>query len=150
MTNHRVFELGDLTLQGGATLAQARIVYQTYGTLNDDRSNVILYPTSYSAQHSDIEWLIGATLAQRLIEATRLMRQVQGMLRLTVGPAFDADSGTEGLKASLARAAGMTDFAALHDALAASAREVHEIFIDTIEEPARKLGAQLDTGAKQL
>ena len=93
--------------------------------------------------------LIGASLARRLIEATRLVRQVQGMLRLTVGPAFDADSGTEGLKASLARAAGMADFAALRDALAASAQEVHEIFIDTIEEPARKLSAELGAGAKQ-
>ncbi|MHA1152134.1 MAG: bifunctional [glutamine synthetase] adenylyltransferase/[glutamine synthetase]-adenylyl-L-tyrosine phosphorylase [Alphaproteobacteria bacterium] len=98
--------------------------------------------------------LIGSSLAQRLIEATRLVRQVQGMLRLTVGPAFDADAGTEGLKASLARAAGMTDFAALHDALAASAREVHEIFVDQIEEPARELGAELGraeigAGAKQ-
>jgi hypothetical protein len=60
-----------------------------------------------------------------------------------VGPAFDADGATEGLQASLARAAGMTDFGALRNALAASAREVHEIFIDTIEEPARKLGANL-------
>jgi glutamate-ammonia-ligase adenylyltransferase len=92
--------------------------------------------------------LIGPSLAQRLIEATRLVRQVQGMLRLTVGPAFDADSGTEGLKVSLARAAGMADFTALRNALAASAREVHEIFIDTIEEPARKLGAELE-GAKK-
>ena len=91
--------------------------------------------------------LIGSNLAQRLIEATRLVRQVQGMLRLTVGPAFDADSGTEGLQASLARAAGMADFAALHDALAARAAEVHETFIDTIEEPARALGAELGVEA---
>jgi glutamate-ammonia-ligase adenylyltransferase len=87
--------------------------------------------------------LIGPARAQRLIETTRLVRQVQGMLRLTVGPAFDADTGTEGLKASLAHAAGMDNFAALRNALIASAREVHEIFIDTIEEPARKLGAEL-------
>ena len=59
MTGHRVFELGDLMLQGGATLRAAQIAYKTYGRLNEDRSNAILYPTSYSAQHSDIEWLIG-------------------------------------------------------------------------------------------
>ena len=58
-TGHRVFGLGDLMLQGGATLPAARIAYKTYGRLNEDRSNAILYPTSYSAQHSDIEWLIG-------------------------------------------------------------------------------------------
>ncbi len=87
--------------------------------------------------------LIGASLARRLIEATRLMRQVQGMLRLTAAPAFDADSGTESLQASLARAAGMRDFAALRDALITTAQEVHEVFIDRIEAPARALGAEL-------
>ena len=53
-----VFRLGDLRLQRGMTLRDARIVYQTYGELNPDRSNVIVYPTSYSAQHTDLEWLI--------------------------------------------------------------------------------------------
>jgi homoserine O-acetyltransferase len=48
----------DFTLQCGATLPQLRVVYQTYGELRGDRSNVILYPTSYGAQHPDIEWLI--------------------------------------------------------------------------------------------
>lgn len=46
-------------LQCGTILPQARVVYRTYGTLASDRNNVILYPTSYGAQHSDIDWLIG-------------------------------------------------------------------------------------------
>jgi homoserine O-acetyltransferase len=54
-----VFEAGDVVLQSGITLRGAKLVYKTYGTLAPDRGNVILYPTSYSAQHSDIEWLIG-------------------------------------------------------------------------------------------
>jgi homoserine O-acetyltransferase/O-succinyltransferase len=45
-------------LQCGTTLPKVRIVYQTYGELADDRDNVILYPTSYGAQHPDIDWLI--------------------------------------------------------------------------------------------
>ncbi|HTL88390.1 MAG TPA: alpha/beta fold hydrolase [Leptolyngbya sp.] len=52
------FTLKNFALHCGATLAEAQIVYQTYGTLNVDRTNVILYPTSYGAQHSDIDWLI--------------------------------------------------------------------------------------------
>jgi homoserine O-acetyltransferase len=44
MTGHRVFERGDLALQGGATLPAARIAYKTYGHLNEDRSNSILHP----------------------------------------------------------------------------------------------------------
>ena len=50
--------LKNFELQCGAVLPQARLVYQTYGELNGDRSNVILYPTSYGAQHTDIDWLI--------------------------------------------------------------------------------------------
>ncbi|MGZ0190661.1 MAG: alpha/beta fold hydrolase, partial [Alphaproteobacteria bacterium] len=52
--------LGDMTLQSGRVLPDAKLVYMTYGTMNADKSNVVLYPTSYGAQHTDIEWLIGA------------------------------------------------------------------------------------------
>jgi homoserine O-acetyltransferase/O-succinyltransferase len=57
-TGEGVFDCGDLTLQRGGTLKDARIVYKTYGTLAPGRDNVIVYPTSYGAQHSDIEWLV--------------------------------------------------------------------------------------------
>ncbi len=52
------FTLKNFALHCGATLPEAQIVYQTYGTLNCDRSNAILYPSSYGAQHTDIDWLI--------------------------------------------------------------------------------------------
>jgi homoserine O-acetyltransferase/O-succinyltransferase len=52
------FIIKDFSLQCGTVLPEATIVYKTYGELNSDRSNVILYPTSYGAQHGDIEWLI--------------------------------------------------------------------------------------------
>lgn len=45
-------------LQCGVTLPEAQLVYQTYGTLNPQRSNAILYPTSYGAQHTDVDWLV--------------------------------------------------------------------------------------------
>ncbi|MDP1963301.1 MAG: alpha/beta fold hydrolase [Reyranella sp.] len=48
----------NVRLQRGGTLAEARIVYKTFGRLNARRDNVILYPTSYSAHHTDIEWLV--------------------------------------------------------------------------------------------
>jgi homoserine O-acetyltransferase len=48
----------NFALQRGEILPKARLVYQTYGELNADRSNAILYPTSYGATHRDIEWLI--------------------------------------------------------------------------------------------
>ncbi|WP_394825451.1 alpha/beta fold hydrolase [Pendulispora albinea] len=54
-----VFELPNFELEQGATLRPAKLVYKTYGTLNADRSNAIVYPTAYGARHSDNEWLIG-------------------------------------------------------------------------------------------
>ncbi len=59
MPDHALFELGDLPLQCGRTLVRARLAYKTYGRLAADRSNLILYPTSYGAQHLDTQWLIG-------------------------------------------------------------------------------------------
>lgn len=55
----RVFTLRNFALQRGVTLPEAHLVYETYGRLNADRSNAILYPTSYGAQHPDLMWLIG-------------------------------------------------------------------------------------------
>ncbi|MBF2025738.1 MAG: alpha/beta fold hydrolase [Oscillatoriales cyanobacterium C42_A2020_001] len=63
MTDYEMFELGDFTLQQGATLRAAKLAYKTYGTLNADKSNVIVYPTWYSGQHYDNEWLIGEGMA---------------------------------------------------------------------------------------
>jgi len=53
------FSIQRFELQCGAVLPEATLVYQTYGELAGDRRNVILYPTSYGAQHTDIDWLIG-------------------------------------------------------------------------------------------
>ncbi|HVU86144.1 MAG TPA: alpha/beta fold hydrolase [Pirellulales bacterium] len=54
-----IFELPNFRLQSGETLPHAQVAYQTYGQLNAAKSNAILYPTSYGAHHTDIEWVIG-------------------------------------------------------------------------------------------
>jgi homoserine O-acetyltransferase/O-succinyltransferase len=59
MNDHEIFELGDVVLQQGATLRDAKLAYKTYGTLNEDKSNAIVYPTWYSGRHWENEWLIG-------------------------------------------------------------------------------------------
>jgi homoserine O-acetyltransferase len=61
--DYEVFDLGDFTLQHGATLRDAKLAYKTYGELNADRSNAIVYPTWYSGRHWDNEWLIGEGMA---------------------------------------------------------------------------------------
>lgn len=53
------FDLGDLKTQSGETIKGAFLSWKTHGTLSPNRDNVVLYPTSYSARHPDIEWLIG-------------------------------------------------------------------------------------------
>jgi homoserine O-acetyltransferase len=67
-TEVKIFEAGDVVLQSGITLRGAKIAYTTYGTLAPDKSNVIVYPCSYSAQHTDIEWLVAPG---RILDPTR-------------------------------------------------------------------------------
>ena len=68
MSDHEIFALGPLVLQHGMTLPEAHLAYKTYGTLAPDKGNVVLYPTSYGAHHTDIDWLIGA---DRVLDPTR-------------------------------------------------------------------------------
>ena len=56
--DHLIFDAGDVVLQSGRTFPAMKIAYKTWGTLNADRSNVIVYPTSFSSQHHDTQWLI--------------------------------------------------------------------------------------------
>lgn len=63
MRGHEIFDLGDCALESGATLRDAKLAYKTYGTLNGDGSNAVVYPTWYSGQHPDNEWLIGPGMA---------------------------------------------------------------------------------------
>jgi len=60
MPDYHIFEAGDVVLQSGLTYRRARLAYKTYGALDAAKSNVIVYPTSYGAQHYDLEWAIGA------------------------------------------------------------------------------------------
>ena len=57
--DYEIFEAGDVTLQSGAVFPAMKLAYKTYGTLSAAKDNVILYPTSFSAQHFDTERLIG-------------------------------------------------------------------------------------------
>ena len=58
-TQQGVYEGGDLFLQSGSRVPSARLSWKTHGTLSAARDNVIVYPTSYGAQHPDLAWLIG-------------------------------------------------------------------------------------------
>src|SRR3978361_1971875 len=63
-----VFEFGDISLQSGARIPSAFLSWKTHGTLSPDGDNVVVYPTSYGAQHPDLEWLIGP---DKILDPTR-------------------------------------------------------------------------------
>jgi len=60
MSDHEMYELGDVVLQSGLTLRQAKLAYKTYGQLNSARDNVIVMPTFYGGQHTDTEAMMSA------------------------------------------------------------------------------------------
>jgi homoserine acetyltransferase len=44
-------------------LRDCKLAYKTFGKMNPARDNIIVYPTWYSGQHYDNEWLIGPGMA---------------------------------------------------------------------------------------
>ena len=56
---HDIFSLGDIQLQCGLTLPDAKLAYKTYGTLNAKRDNVVLLPTFYTGTHERNEGFFG-------------------------------------------------------------------------------------------
>src|SRR6201996_4803605 len=57
--DYTIYDLGDFRLQRGATLRDGKLAYKTFGALNADKSNAIVYPTCYAGLHYDNEWMIG-------------------------------------------------------------------------------------------
>jgi homoserine O-acetyltransferase len=57
--DHEIYDLGAVTLQDGIALPSVKIAYKTHGYLNAAKDNAILFPTWYSGQHPDVEWVIG-------------------------------------------------------------------------------------------
>ena len=47
-------------MENGNVFRDVKIVYEVHGQMNDEKSNVILHPTSYGAQHPDLRYRIGA------------------------------------------------------------------------------------------
>ncbi|MCP4328233.1 MAG: alpha/beta fold hydrolase [Alphaproteobacteria bacterium] len=56
---YTTFELGDVSLQSGAVLPAAKLVYRTWGELNGAGDNVVVLPTYYTGTHRDCAGYIG-------------------------------------------------------------------------------------------
>ncbi len=63
MNDYEIFNAGNVVLQSGITFRDAKLAYKTYGTLNADKTNAIIYMTSFGAHHTDILWMVGSGLA---------------------------------------------------------------------------------------
>ena len=60
MSDCKTFELGEVVLQSGQRLPEARLAYQTYGQLNPQKDNVVLLPTFYTGTHQRNEGFFGS------------------------------------------------------------------------------------------
>jgi homoserine O-acetyltransferase len=56
--DYQTYDAGDVTLASGRVFPSLQVAFKTFGTLNAARDNAIVYPTSFAAQHIDIEWLV--------------------------------------------------------------------------------------------
>src|ERR1700758_3708849 len=59
MEDYSIFNAGNVVLQSGITFRDAKLAYKTHGRLAADKSNAIIYMTSFSAHHYDVDWMIG-------------------------------------------------------------------------------------------
>ena len=63
VSDFNTYELGDIKLLSGETLISAKLAYKTYGSLNLEKSNVILLPTFYTGTHKRNEGFFGTNRA---------------------------------------------------------------------------------------
>ena len=61
--DYKFFNLGDVKLLSGVILKSARLAYKTYGVLNYNKDNVVLFPTFYTGTHKRNEGFIGENRA---------------------------------------------------------------------------------------
>src|SRR5687768_12480035 len=55
--SQQIAELGTCALESGQTIKECRIGYRTYGKLNADKSNVIVWPTWFSGKTENLSFV---------------------------------------------------------------------------------------------
>lgn len=122
MADFQRFELGPFRLACGIVLPEAQLAYKTYGTLSPAKDNLVLYPTSYAAHHSDVDWLIGPG---RVLDPTRWFIVIPNQL----GNGLSTSPSTLGDPFGQGRAPAFSHL----DNLAAQERLLDEVFgVETI------------------
>src|SRR3954463_3307996 len=76
----KIAELGTCKLASGEVILDCRVGYRTFGTLNSERTNVVVVPTWLNGRTVDMLSLFGATASKdRLVDTSKFF-----------GVAFDA------------------------------------------------------------
>ena len=57
--DQQFFELKALKLASGATVSSCRVGYRTFGTLNEAKSNAVVFPTWFSGKSADLDQFFG-------------------------------------------------------------------------------------------
>ena len=63
MPDYEVLEIKNVSLQSGLTLRKTKLAYKIYGELNTTQDNVIIMPTAFAGQHTDMESMINVRRA---------------------------------------------------------------------------------------
>ncbi len=111
-TSSGVLDIGDFALGNRGTIPGARLSWRAHGTLAPARDNLVLYPTSYSAQHPDLEWLIGP---DGVLDPTRWFIVIPDMFG-------------NGLSSSPSNTANYPALVTAHDNVRAQARLLREVW----------------------
>ena len=104
-----------------------------------DRPSVLAANTTIALARLADAGALDRAVADDLIQAMGLWRNVQAVLRLTLESRFDEETAPDGLRAALARCAGADDFDNLRTQMLETARRSHEHFVVLIEQPAGAL-----------
>ena len=103
----------------------------------------ILSPATGTALKALVDGgLLDADHATALQEGLVLWRNLQGILRLTVGENFDETASSDASRATLARACGAKDLDSLQTLMASHGERCHAIFRELIEIPAEKISRE--------
>src|ERR1700678_3874401 len=75
---YELFDLGDFKLQSDVTLPAARLAYKTYGSLNAQRNNAIVFPCAYNGLIAENEARIGG---ESPLDPAKYFINVSGLFR---------------------------------------------------------------------
>ncbi len=101
-----------------------------------DKPAVLATSTQAALSALAAEGLLAQDRAGELVEANRLLRRIQGFLRLSAGSDFSEDDAPAGQKAGLAKACGLADFAAVGQALDAASATTLKAYRELLESQA--------------